>query len=164
MTIVSYKIEFVRMMLFFFSTGIILRNTKLMIKVSSIAVGFQTKRFLDTGPVFHLTTMKPRKIMTWGCVKSYFVYMENYRAVVRSSKETKRKKMELRSIFKITTVGNRTFLSYFSMKIDCDFLVPSEDHCHRERNEQIDKKARKKLLIASILCVVFMIMEILGKY
>ncbi|XP_058805638.1 proton-coupled zinc antiporter SLC30A2-like isoform X3 [Phymastichus coffea] len=37
-----------------------------------------------------------------------------------------------------------------------------EDHCHRERNEEIDKKARKKLIIASVLCVIFMIMEIVG--
>ncbi|XP_043787080.1 zinc transporter 2-like isoform X1 [Apis laboriosa] len=37
-----------------------------------------------------------------------------------------------------------------------------EDHCHRERNEEIDKKARKKLLIASTLCVIFMIAEIVG--
>ncbi|OXU26397.1 hypothetical protein TSAR_010714 [Trichomalopsis sarcophagae] len=40
--------------------------------------------------------------------------------------------------------------------------TPFEDHCHRERNEDIDKKARKKLIIASVLCVVFMIMEIVG--
>lgn len=38
----------------------------------------------------------------------------------------------------------------------------SEDHCHRERNEEIDKKARKKLLLASVLCVIFMIAEIVG--
>ncbi|XP_015587310.1 zinc transporter 2 isoform X2 [Cephus cinctus] len=37
-----------------------------------------------------------------------------------------------------------------------------EDHCHRERNEGIDKKARKKLVIASVLCVLFMIGEIIG--
>lgn len=37
-----------------------------------------------------------------------------------------------------------------------------EDHCHRERNEEIDKKARKKLLVASVLCVIFMIAEIVG--
>ncbi|XP_076639207.1 proton-coupled zinc antiporter SLC30A2 isoform X1 [Colletes latitarsis] len=38
----------------------------------------------------------------------------------------------------------------------------TEDHCHRERNEEIDKKARKKLLLASTLCVIFMIAEIVG--
>lgn len=42
------------------------------------------------------------------------------------------------------------------------FSVSPEDHCHRERNEEIDKKARKKLLIASVLCVIFMIAEIVG--
>ncbi|XP_011256759.1 zinc transporter 2-like isoform X1 [Camponotus floridanus] len=40
--------------------------------------------------------------------------------------------------------------------------ISPEDHCHRERNEEIDKKARRKLLIASVLCVVFMIAEIVG--
>lgn len=37
-------------------------------------------------------------------------------------------------------------------------------HCHRSRNEEIDKRARRKLIIASILCVVFMIAEIVGKF
>ncbi|XP_076247171.1 proton-coupled zinc antiporter SLC30A2 isoform X2 [Calliopsis andreniformis] len=37
-----------------------------------------------------------------------------------------------------------------------------EDHCHRDRDEEIDKKARKKLLLASTLCVIFMIAEIVG--
>ncbi|XP_011503814.1 PREDICTED: zinc transporter 2-like isoform X1 [Ceratosolen solmsi marchali] len=37
-----------------------------------------------------------------------------------------------------------------------------EDHCHMERNEEIDKTARRKLTIASVLCVIFMIMEIVG--
>lgn len=41
-------------------------------------------------------------------------------------------------------------------------LAAPEDHCHRERNEEIDKKARKKLLLASALCVIFMIAEIVG--
>ncbi|XP_051157229.1 zinc transporter 2 isoform X2 [Leptopilina boulardi] len=40
--------------------------------------------------------------------------------------------------------------------------ILSEDHCHRDRNEDIDRKARKKLLIASVLCVIFMIGEIVG--
>ncbi|XP_023941638.1 zinc transporter 2-like isoform X2 [Bicyclus anynana] len=35
-------------------------------------------------------------------------------------------------------------------------------HCHRSRNEEIDKRARRKLIIASILCVIFMIGEIVG--
>ncbi|XP_039754847.1 zinc transporter 2-like isoform X2 [Pararge aegeria] len=37
-------------------------------------------------------------------------------------------------------------------------------HCHRSRNEEIDKRARRKLIIASILCVIFMIGEIVGGY
>ncbi|XP_046614223.1 zinc transporter 2-like isoform X1 [Neodiprion virginianus] len=37
-----------------------------------------------------------------------------------------------------------------------------EDHCHRDREDKIDKKARRKLIIASILCVLFMIAEIIG--
>ncbi|XP_022821773.1 zinc transporter 2-like isoform X3 [Spodoptera litura] len=39
-----------------------------------------------------------------------------------------------------------------------------ERHCHRSRNEEIDKRARRKLIIASILCVIFMIGEIVGGY
>jgi len=35
-------------------------------------------------------------------------------------------------------------------------------HCHQDRKEGIDKKARKKLIFASILCLVFMIGEIVG--
>lgn len=40
----------------------------------------------------------------------------------------------------------------------CDF----PDHCHRNRDEEVDKKARRKLIIASILCVLFMILEVIG--
>lgn len=40
----------------------------------------------------------------------------------------------------------------------------SASHCHRNRNEEVDKKARRKLIIASILCVIFMIAEIVGGY
>lgn len=37
------------------------------------------------------------------------------------------------------------------------------DHCHKERSATgIDKRARRKLIIASILCVIFMIVEIIG--
>ncbi|XP_023032172.1 zinc transporter 2 isoform X2 [Drosophila willistoni] len=38
------------------------------------------------------------------------------------------------------------------------------DHCHRARSEGVDVKARRKLIIASILCLVFMIAEIVGGY
>ncbi|KAM3958611.1 proton-coupled zinc antiporter SLC30A2-like [Aphomia sociella] len=43
-------------------------------------------------------------------------------------------------------------------------LTEIERHCHRSRNEEIDKRARRKLIIASILCVIFMIGEIVGGY
>ena len=40
------------------------------------------------------------------------------------------------------------------------------DHCHKaaSEGELMDKKARRKLLIASILCLLFMIGEIVGEY
>jgi len=38
----------------------------------------------------------------------------------------------------------------------------SLEHCHTERDNGIDKKARRKLIIASILCIVFMIVEVVG--
>ncbi|KAL1492955.1 hypothetical protein ABEB36_011112 [Hypothenemus hampei] len=37
-------------------------------------------------------------------------------------------------------------------------------HCHVGEMPEMDKKARKKLIIASILCVIFMIAEIVGGY
>ncbi|XP_058450285.1 proton-coupled zinc antiporter SLC30A2-like isoform X2 [Malaya genurostris] len=37
-----------------------------------------------------------------------------------------------------------------------------ESHCHRPRTNGVDKTARKKLIIASVLCVIFMIAEIIG--
>lgn len=46
------------------------------------------------------------------------------------------------------------FFSFFSVR----------DHCHRARSEGVDLKARRKLIIASILCLVFMIAEIVGEY
>ena len=39
------------------------------------------------------------------------------------------------------------------------------DHCHGpSETVGIDKYARKKLIIASILCLIFMIGEIVGKF
>merc|ERR1719219_405786 len=35
-------------------------------------------------------------------------------------------------------------------------------HCHQTRQEGIDKKARRKLILASRLCLVFMVAEIVG--
>ncbi|KAG6441915.1 zinc transporter 2 isoform X5 [Manduca sexta] len=43
-------------------------------------------------------------------------------------------------------------------------ISEAERHCHRSRNEEIDKRARRKLIIASVLCVIFMIGEIVGGY
>ena len=36
-------------------------------------------------------------------------------------------------------------------------------HCHKERDHSIDKRARRKLIFASILCLLFMIGEVVGK-
>ncbi|KAI5645077.1 cation efflux family domain-containing protein [Phthorimaea operculella] len=41
-------------------------------------------------------------------------------------------------------------------------ISEAERHCHKQRNEEVDKRARRKLIIASVLCVVFMIGEIVG--
>ena len=38
----------------------------------------------------------------------------------------------------------------------------SLEHCHTERSSGIDKKARRKLIIATVLCLFFMIVEIVG--
>ena len=42
----------------------------------------------------------------------------------------------------------------------------SGEHCHDQENKDkgLDKRARKKLLLASILCLGFMIGEIVGKF
>ncbi|XP_040165487.1 zinc transporter 2 [Anopheles arabiensis] len=37
-----------------------------------------------------------------------------------------------------------------------------DSHCHKPRAEGIDKIARKKLMLASMLCIIFMIAEIIG--
>lgn len=37
-----------------------------------------------------------------------------------------------------------------------------ESHCHRPRIDGVDKIARRKLILASVLCVIFMIAEIIG--
>lgn len=36
------------------------------------------------------------------------------------------------------------------------------DHCHKPRKEGVDLVARRKLIIASILCVVFIVVEVIG--
>ncbi|XP_054742490.1 proton-coupled zinc antiporter SLC30A2 isoform X1 [Anastrepha obliqua] len=40
--------------------------------------------------------------------------------------------------------------------------IELRDHCHRQRTEGVDIRARKKLIIASVLCLVFMVCEIIG--
>ena len=35
-------------------------------------------------------------------------------------------------------------------------------HCHTDRREGLDTKARNKLIFASCLCLVFMVAEIVG--
>ncbi|XP_037958263.1 zinc transporter 2 [Teleopsis dalmanni] len=42
--------------------------------------------------------------------------------------------------------------------------IEVRDHCHRQRSEGVDVKARKKLIIASVLCLFFMICEIIGGF
>ncbi|CAO1358526.1 unnamed protein product [Diamesa hyperborea] len=51
-----------------------------------------------------------------------------------------------------------------SLDIKTRTIPVGESHCHRQNRggEGIDKKARRKLIIASILCVIFMIVEIIG--
>lgn len=53
-------------------------------------------------------------------------------------------------------------LTFFSFTFLFLFIV--RDHCHRQRSEGVDVNARRKLIIASGLCLFFMICEIVGKY
>lgn len=47
----------------------------------------------------------------------------------------------------------------------CKLLLDSGEHCHDdEQQHKTDKVARRKLWIASILCVIFMIGEAVGKF
>ncbi|ENN81139.1 zinc transporter 2 isoform X2 [Dendroctonus ponderosae] len=46
--------------------------------------------------------------------------------------------------------------------VDTSELV--NKHCHLSDEPEVDRRARKKLIIASILCVIFMIAEIVGGY
>ncbi|KAG5677589.1 hypothetical protein PVAND_007338 [Polypedilum vanderplanki] len=64
-----------------------------------------------------------------------------------------------------------TYCLHGKIAADCcdvesiDITIKNESHCHRvgsQRVEGIDKKARKKLIIASILCIFFMLVEIVG--
>ncbi|GLG95017.1 Slc30a2_1 protein [Gryllus bimaculatus] len=40
--------------------------------------------------------------------------------------------------------------------------VISGEHCHRIRDEKVDQRARRKLILASVLCVLFMVGEIIA--
>lgn len=43
-------------------------------------------------------------------------------------------------------------------------IINSTEHCHSDagRQEGVDMHASRKLIIASILCVIFMILEVIG--
>lgn len=54
-------------------------------------------------------------------------------------------------------------IKYIQLFLFCFAFLAVRDHCHRARSEGVDLKARRKLIIASILCLVFMIAEIVGE-
>ena len=46
----------------------------------------------------------------------------------------------------------------------CGVCVCAATHCHAgHKKSSLDKKARKKLIVASVLCLVFMVAEVVGK-
>ena len=59
-------------------------------------------------------------------------------------------------------IKNLLLLSSIYSEITSNFL-PTDLHCHTgEREGGIDKKARNRLILASILCLFFMVLEIVG--
>ncbi|XP_023343791.1 zinc transporter 2 isoform X3 [Eurytemora carolleeae] len=44
----------------------------------------------------------------------------------------------------------------------CEELDSTAVHCHQDRTDGIDKKARRKLILASVLCIFFIIGEVVG--
>jgi len=44
------------------------------------------------------------------------------------------------------------------------YMFLGGEHCHKYRGDLVDKKARKKLILASILCLLFMTGEIIGAW
>ena len=50
----------------------------------------------------------------------------------------------------------------FSITPSADIPHNLWDHCHKPRMAGVDKVARKKLITASILCVVFIVVEVVG--
>lgn len=57
------------------------------------------------------------------------------------------------------TLHFSTTVSLISLII---FTILVIDHCHRARVSTVDSKAKKKLIIASVLCLVFMVGEVVG--
>ena len=55
-----------------------------------------------------------------------------------------------------------TFI-YLEHSAYCFFLFLVGEHCHQLTPITVDRRARRKLIIASILCVFFMIGEVVGK-
>lgn len=45
---------------------------------------------------------------------------------------------------------------------DTNIRTKYEDHCHLDRQHGVDKRASRKLIFACILCVIFMIVEVIG--
>lgn len=45
---------------------------------------------------------------------------------------------------------------------DTNIRSKYEDHCHLDRQQGVDKRASRKLIFACILCVIFMIVEVIG--
>lgn len=41
-------------------------------------------------------------------------------------------------------------------------MLSVNKHCHQNQAAGIDKSARRKLIMASILCVIFMVGEVIG--
>lgn len=58
--------------------------------------------------------------------------------------------------------GELNAISHARENSDTTNLV--NKHCHQVRSEKVDKRARRKLILASVLCVIFMIGEALGGY
>jgi len=62
--------------------------------------------------------------------------------------------------FDIPGTGDKDIL------INCDSLARDDDtshcRCHTSKKEGVDKRARRKLVVASVLCLVFMLGEVVG--
>lgn len=56
-------------------------------------------------------------------------------------------------------VQSSSFLIELSDSFVTDLFI---EHCHKPRTEGQDRQARKKLIIASILCILFIVVEVIG--